>query len=319
MDKRIVVHNLNQNYLLSVEPITAGTRIYEAVASCAATSSPNDFQQISHWSMLPQPVEFDLDALRADVDYHEVTPEALRADVDLDWHASPKYIAHVYGTELVVDETTPAFFNPEARVLRVLDALTKQRYLNGSQRGFIVPARILNKLFAQTDPVFQKEFFENGTVSVSEDFWKPLKSIVGPSHLSHIEMHTHAEEFMFSQHIGVKVKIENVSDRLAVTYEYVWDWMEMIESFASSAGIDAETHRVSISHALYNGQCGNFLRLVPLNLFQSFQNQMFIEPFAVLNSLNGYQTTHQQLKPQGGMLNFSSSPWNNIEPRTQHF
>lgn len=318
MDKRIVVHNLGQNYLLSVEPITAGTRIYEAVASCASTA-PNDFQHIPHWSMLTEPLEFDLDALRQDVDYHEVSPEALRADADRDWYASPKYIAHVFEQELVVDETSLAFFNPEMRVLRVLDALTKQRYLNGSQRGFIVPARILNKLFAESEPNLQEEFFQSGMVSVPESFWKSLKSIVSGVNTSKIEMHTYAEEFMLSHHIGVKVKIENVSDRLAVTYEYVWDWMEMIESFASAAGIDAETHRISISHALYNDQCGYFLRLVPLNIFQNFQNQMFIEPFAVMNSLNGYQSLQQELKPQGGMCSFSSSPWNSIEPRTQHF
>ena len=63
MEKRIIVCNSGSEYLLSEEPIVAGTRIYEAVAVGQPDSNPSSWGPGMIWSMLEAPVEFDLDTL----------------------------------------------------------------------------------------------------------------------------------------------------------------------------------------------------------------------------------------------------------------
>lgn len=280
MEKRIIVCNSGSEYLLSEEPIVAGTRIYEAVAVGQPDSNPSSWGPGMIWSMLQTPVEFDLDTLEEE-NYKEVGLDLLRAET----HSgdTPAYRAYIRGEVFEVDDSTAALFSQQNNTIQVLNAETKELYLSQPGVFSVIPGRVLSKLFAVADPKVREEFIRTGVVAVQHDFWKPLCDYPAnsPWGVNKIAQLSTPENLIMNGCIGVVAKSTRSADGFGVAYDYVWDWMELVELVAKGVGLDVELHKVGISHALSNNQVFGSVRLMSLTVVAELHRQVCSNPFGL--------------------------------------
>lgn len=295
MEKRIIVCNSGSEYLLSEEPIVAGTRIYEAVAVGQPDSNPSSWGPRMIWSMLQTPVEFDLDTLEEE-NYKEVGLDLLRAET----HSgdTPAYRAYIRGEVFEVDDSTAALFSQQNNTIQVLTAETKKLFFTQPGVFSVIPGRVLCRLFAVADPKVREEFFRAGLVAVQHDFWKPLcdHAVHIPWGANKIAQLSTPENISMTGCIGLVAKYTCTADGFGVTYEYVWDWMELVGLVAKEMGLDVETHKIGISHALFNNQVFGSVRLMPLPVVADLHQRACNNPFDVF------------VQPQPSGMMFHSNP-----------
>lgn len=304
MEKRIIVCNSGSEYLLSEEPIVAGTRIYEAVAVGQPDSNPSSWGPGMIWSMLQTPVEFDLDTLEEE-NYKEVGLDLLRAEANTS--DTPAYRAYIRGEVFEVDDSTAGLFSQQNNTIRVLNAEAKELYFCQPGAWSVIPGRVLSELFAAADPKVRDEFFRTGVVAVQHDFWKPLclSNTNSPWGVSKIAQLSTPDNIVMSGCIGVVAKYTNSVGGFGITYNYVWDWMELVGLVAKEMGLDVETHKVGISHALSNNQVFGSIRLLPLAVVADLHRQACNDPFSLF------------ARPQSGGMVFQSNPLDQNRSFTQ--
>lgn len=295
MEKRIIVCNSGSEYLLSEEPIVAGTRIYEAVAVGQPDSNPSSWGPGMIWSMLQTPVEFDLDTLEEE-NYKEVGLDLLRAET----HSgdTPAYRAYIRSEVFEVDDSTAGLFSQQNNTIQVLTTETKELFFTQPGVFSVIPGRVLSKLFAVADPKVREEFIRTGVVAVQHDFWKPLCDYPtnSPWGVNKIARLSTPENIVMNDCIGVVAKSTRSADGFGVAYDYVWDWMEMVEIVAKGMGLDVELHKVGISHALSNNQVFGSVRLMSLPVVAELHRQVCSNPFGL------------STQPQSGGLVFHNNP-----------
>jgi len=321
MEKRIIVCNSGSEYLLSEEPIVAGTRIYEAVAVGQPDSNPSSWGPGMIWSMLQTPVEFDLDTLEEE-NYKEVGLDLLR--VEANSSDTPAYRAYIRGEVFEVDDSTAALFSQQNNTIQVLTTETKELYLLQPGMFSVIPGRVLCKLFAVADPKVREEFFRAGVVVVQHDFCKPLCDYPAnsPWGVNKIAQLSTPENISMTGCIGLVAKYTHSADGFGVAYEYVWDWMELVERAAKEMGLDVETHKIGISHALFNNQVFGSVRLMPLPVVAELHRQVCSNPFGLFTQpqSNGLVFHNNPHDPNRGFTQMAPQrnphePWGQAQPR----